>query len=307
MTPADVVVEAAASTSMTTSPLAAAAAAAGVHVNSPASEMKPWGSPYSAPPAPAPTDQRSTDDSGSSWGRTDTILATDRPHEMCRVQLNLSEMVTLTITTTQPPGLGTFRPGGPTPLPLYVWANVTYGGGSTSATRPIRCDDYLSVPMVIAYLSVSAYIGDVEGNPVQTEQFSNNPAVSAQVNVQVARGVRGIPGQATIFVADEGSNFQLSDAPVRVASITAHLTATAGGERFLQLFDMAAGPVAATTVPTAEFALGTEPEQSAIGDTLRYLNPRGWGQGVQVAVSSTSGTLTASGDSVWCEIEVVQL
>jgi hypothetical protein len=53
--------------------------------------------------------------------------------------------------------------------------------------------------------------------------------------------------------------------------------------------------------------VGTEPEQSAIGDMIRYLNPRGFGQGVQAAVSTTSGVFTASSAAAWVEIEIVQL
>ena len=227
---------------------------------------------------------------------------------MC--ELAPSEMVTLTVTVVQPPGLGDYAAGGPDPLPLYVWANVTYGGGSTSATRKIRIDDYLSVPLVLAYLSVSPYIGDVAGNPVQTQPFNNPTPPSAQVNVQVARGVRGIPGQATIFVTGEGSNFSLYPSPCRVASLSAHLTTTEGADRYLQLFDRAPGavPVPDGTVPTAEYALGQAPYESDIGDILRYLNPRGFGQGIQVAVSNTSGILAGAGaGSVWIEAEIVQL
>jgi len=301
----EVVQEAAASSGMPITPLAAARAAQGVHVNSPESEMKPWGAPMDAPPAPAPTDPRSSNDSGNSWGRTDTILFTDRPHEMCRVELSPSEMVTLTITVAQPPGIGTIPALVPIVVPLYVWANVTYGGGSTSATRKIRIDDYLSVPLVVAYLSVSVYIGDAKGNPVQTDAFNSAP--SAQVNVQVARGVRGIPGQATIFVSGEGTNFELSGVPCRVASLTAHLATDSGGvEQYLQVFDSSTAVINGT-VPTAEYALGATSWESDVGDTVRFLNPRGFGQGVQVAVSTTSGVLTVSSVAAWTEVELVQL
>jgi hypothetical protein len=300
----EVVQEAAAAAGMPVSPLDAARAAAGVHVNSPANEQKPWGSPFPAPPAPSPTEQRTTDDSGNSWGRTDTIPYTARPQEMCRVELSPSEMVTLTITTTEPPGLGTFNIA--PSIPLYVWANVTYGGGSTNATRRVRCDDYLSVPLVVAWLQVACYLGDIDGNPVQTQPFNNTP--SAQVNVQVARGVRGIPGQATVFKSNTGVNFGMANSPVRVASISAHLTIDSGGaEQYLQLFDSATAPPPGGAVPTAEYALGETPWESDIGDTLRYLNPRGFGQGLQVAVSTTSGTLTVSGVPAWVEVELVQL
>jgi hypothetical protein len=83
--------------------------------------------------------------------------------------------------------------------------------------------------------------------------------------------------------------------------------ATGGVEQFLQLFDKAATPVAAGQVPVAEFALGSTPEGSDIGDILRYLNPRGFGQGCQACVSTTSGSLTVSAASAWVEVEIVQL
>ncbi len=219
-------------------------------------------------------------------------------------------MTTLTITTTQAPGLGEL-PGtiAPIKIPLYVWANVTIGGGSTSVSRRVRCDDYLSIPLTVAYLSVQVYIGNATGAPVANIPFENAP--QAQVAVQVSRGVRGLPGQPTIFTHVVGVNAGLgmaSSMPVRLASLSAHLTGSSGGAQLLlQLFDLSSGPVPNGTPCDAEYALGTEPDESDIGDTLRFLNPRGWGQGIQVAVSTTSGTLTEAATSAWVEGELVQV
>lgn len=246
-------------------------------------------------------------DTGSTWGRTDTIAASDSPHEMARVILDSGEALTLTITTTAAPGVGKVEElRAIVSVPLYIWAAVTYGAGSTSTTRPIRCDDYLSVPVVACYLQVRVYIGDATGKPVMDRVWLG-VTPSGQVNVQVARGVRGLPSQATMFKAAAGVNFSLGG-PMRLASITSHLSAASDGvEQYLQLFDTADNPVADGTVPDAEYSLGSLPESSDVGDVLRWLNPRGFGQGVQVAVSTTSGVLTTSTTSAWCEIEIVQL
>ncbi len=287
------------------SPLAMAAAAAGVHVNSPPSNMVPWGAPMPAPPAPAPTGDRSTPDNGSSWGRTDTLQTTDPPHEMCRVQLDVTTMLTLTITITQPPLTGRIGQILPIDVPLTVWAKVTVGAGSGSVTRLVKLGDQLSIPLVCSYLSASCYIGDLDGALVTGDVFANGP--SAQVNVQVARGVRGIPGQATAFVAASGTNVSLVGEPCRLASITAHLATTSGAPLFLQLFDLGNGPIGAGAVPVAEYALGTTPSASDIGDELRWLNGFPFSQGCQAGVSTTSGVFVEAGVGAWCQVEVVLL
>jgi hypothetical protein len=286
------------------SPLAHARATQGVHVNSPASEVRPWGSPFTAPPEPAPTGPRSTPDNSNSWGRSEEIAYNDRPIELARVQLDKSQPLTVTVTTVEPAGVAVTGIG--VSVPLTVWATITVGAGSSSVARDVRVDSQLSVPVDASYVQVTAWLGTLAGVPVAGDAFTTVPP-PAQVSVQVARGVRGLPVQATRFLAGVVNSSQIVEAPCRIASIAAHLiTASGGAEQFLQAFDQLVAPSAAQ-VPIAEWPLGTTPETSAIGDLARFLSPMGWSQGLWLAVSSTGGSFTPTGAEAWVATEVVQL
>lgn len=285
------------------SPLAHARAVAGTHVNV-EGHVKPWGSPMPSTPEPAPTGPRSTDDNSNSWGRSEEIGYNDRPVELARVQLDMSQPLTVTVTMVEPAGIAVTGIG--VAVPLTTWATITVGSGSSSVSRDVRVDSQISVPLDASYVQVTAWLGTLAGDPVLGDTFGEVPP-PAQVSVQVARGVRGLPVQATRFVSGLVSSSLRVGGPCRIASVAAHLAVASGGtELFLQAFDQVDAPSAAQA-PIAEWSLGTTPEASSIGDLARFLSPMGWSQGVYVAVSSTSGVFTASAAEAWTSLELVQL
>ena len=270
--------------------------------------VKPWGSPMSVQ-EPAQNQDRSSPDNENSWGRTVNLAWSDRPQEVARVQLATSQALTVSIAVNVAPGEGTYQPvpAGPTvDLPCTVWARVTLGSGSGSTTYQVRADAFVSVPVVGTYASVAVYIGDLDGNPVSGIAFATLPD-AAQVNVQVARGVRCLPQQATTFASDFGASFAIGNSPQRVASIAAHLgESSSGTEIYLQLFDSMTAPTAGD-VPYLEWAMGEEPEESAIGDLVRFTNPLGLSQGAWFVTSTTSGTYTSASVDVFVALERVLL
>jgi hypothetical protein len=277
-----------------------AVAAALVQSQPQQSPVKPWGSPMEEA-VPTKNENRSTGDNANSWGRSATLTYLDKPSELVRVQLEVGESLTLWLAVPQPPLTGIAHD---VTIDTTVWFVVIVGGGSTSIQRLVRGDDIISIPLVATYVSVSAYIGDPAGKPLNTTNFSTLPNV-AQASAFLVRGVRGIPGQATVFGAEVGSAIQATPGPARIASISAHLTAASSGtEQFLQLFDASSNP-GAGAIPVMEFALGETPEASAVGDMARFLNPAGFSQAMFAAVSTTSGLLTLSAAEVWFQWEVV--
>jgi hypothetical protein len=240
-------------------------------------------------------------DTESGWGRSQTIFPTGRAMELARVELEVSEPLTLSVDVTENPAAGL---GFPKPIPMTVWALVTFGNGSTSVTRKIRCDYRFDVPVVGTYVSVSVYIGDLAGTPFPNNiVFTNTP--QAQVSVQVARGVRGLPYVCSQFLIDDGNALGvLFQGAARGLSIEAHLTGPVAGPLFLQLFDSPTQPNSGD-VGVVEYPIGATP---FLGVPLtRWLNPRGFATGVAYGVSSTSGLFTATADAVHIEFEQLLL
>lgn len=251
---------------------------------------------------PNQSESRSTGDNANSWGRSASLTAQSSASELIRVQLERGESLTLTLAVPQPPLSGTAHDA---TVALTVWFKVVVGGGSTSIQRLVRGDDYLSIPLVATFVSVSAYVGNLAGDPVASVDFSSPPN-TAQVSAFLVRGVRGIPGQATNFSSQTGNAFQATPGPVRLASISAHLTATAGAEQFLQLFDVVGLP-GVGDAPYAEWALGENPENSGCGNIVRFLNPIGCSQGAYFVVSTTSGEYAISAAEAFVSYEIVLL
>jgi hypothetical protein len=282
-------------------PLAHARSMAGTRINSPASEMKPWGSPMDAPPEPAPTASRTTDDNGSSWGRNATITIADsiaRPQTLARVTLDRGEPLTLTIAINTPatPGVQSDKT-----VPGYIWARIDVGGGSASMTRVAKVGDLLIVPVSASYIQIAAYMGDGDGQPLDPATLTTLPG-SAQVSAFVSRGVRGTPGIATTFSSQVGSSFGMGG-PQSIASIEAHLTAPAMADQFLQLYDGTSDEAPMV----AEYALGTTPAESSIGSGARLPNTQQFAAGLYIVISSTSGYPTASGAEAFVAVERVLL
>jgi hypothetical protein len=300
---AEVVAEAAASAGMAASPLAAARAAAGVHVNS-EGEVKPWGSPMGeVVPVRNP---RVRPDTENGWGRTESdLLPNGKKPELARVELEISEPLTISVDVLQNPGMTVTEPI----VPLTVWALVTFGNGSTNVTRAIRCDYRFDVTVVASYVQVQVYIGEPDSSAPYIAPHLYDPAlpqqVPAQVAAQVARGIRGLPYVCTQFVTeDDASEVVIINQACRILSVEAHLTAVAGAPQFLQFFDQAnnTGPGGP---PILEYPLGQTPFPGLI--LTRFLNPRGFSQGIFAVISSTSGTYSPSGAQAHIEVEQLLL
>jgi len=301
---AEVVVEAAAAAGMPTTPLAAARAAAGTHVNS-QGEVKPWGSPMSEPvPVRNP---RVRPDNENAWGRTENILPDGRLPELARVELEISEPLTISVDVLQNPGETTSEPT----EALTVWALVTFGSGSTNVTRAIRCDYRFDVTVVASYVQVQVYIGlPGSSKPYIAPNLFNTlypPQPPAQVAAMVARGIRGLPYVCTQFVtSDNESTGLLIPQAARLLSVEAHLTAVAGATQFLQLYDSnTTAPLTGAPNPVLEYPLGTTPYPGLI--LTRFLNPRGFSQGVLFVVSAASGLYDPSGVPIHIEAEQLLL
>jgi hypothetical protein len=271
--------------------------------------MAPWGTPIKerVPNEGAPNNP----DRSSSWGRQATLKPDGTKTGVIRVDLECSETLTLSIDVERPAPQSE-----PDLITMYVWAQVTFGNGSTSAQRNIRCDYRIDTPLVVSYLDVLLYLGDIDGtpiNPVLAAGFTNLSDVFAQVEAQAARGVRGLPYNATQFITGQpGINSAATGAPAfgtaaRLMSIAAHLTAQTAGDHFLQLFDTTnANAPSNGATPIAEFALGSTPTGSAIptSEIGRFLAPRGFANGIYWAVSDTSGVLSQSAETAWVELEI---
>jgi hypothetical protein len=263
------------------------------------------GAPPIWPSEPVPTPNRSTPDSGSSWGRSAVVRYTDNSRELARVQLDKSEALTLVIEAVEPPSPGTTGFAGPVPLPVSVWASVTCGNGSTSITREVACADRLDIPLPpSSFVSVSIYLATADGTPARNVAWDTTPG-DAQVAVNIARGIRGLGGQASMFSTDYGVNFRLVDSPCRLMSIAAHLGATSGGDLFLQAFDSATTPVGDGAIPVEEWPLGATPAPGLPRE--RQLSPRGLGAGLCVAVSTTPAILSVAAVEAWVSAEILLL
>lgn len=237
-------------------------------------------------------------DVDSGWGRRQIVKFTDGPQQLARIFNATGEkMYTLSVDVLMPPLLGELL--GMFSVPLTVWANIDFGGGSASANRKIRCDDHQDITVTACFLSISVFIGDLNGNPVTAQPFTNAP--SAQVAVQVSRGTRGLPYVSSQFVTADGVLGVIFAAPVRVLSVSANLSIVAGGQRFLVLVDSGSGVVGvAPSQIVASYPLGTTPSP---GVFLRYLNPRGFSQGLSFVVSTTSGAVIPAPESAHVEVE----
>jgi len=264
------------------------------------SPVVPWGAPMDAPPAPVRRPHHRPD-TESGWGRgTNDLLPDGRTQEMARVELEVSEPLTLSIDVDVPPGLDKSNN-----TPLTVWAKVVYGNGSTNAARFVRCDYRADVPVVAGFAQVIIFVGETEFAVGETPApyVASDLALQspATVEVQVARGIRGLPYVASQFItANNSIEGTLIDTAARVLSVEAHLTAIAGGTRYLQLYDTNK-PDATGLTPVAEYPLGVNPYPGLL--LTRFINPRAFSQGVHYVVSTTSGSYTPGTDEVHIEIE----
>jgi hypothetical protein len=245
-------------------------------------------------------------DTESGWGRSQSdLLPNGQKPELARVELEISEPLTVSVDVTQNPGETVTEPI----VPLTVWALVTFGNGSTNVTRAIRCDYRFDVAVVASYVQVQVFIGQPDSPEPYIAPNLYNPVgpaqPPAQVSAQVARGIRGLPYVASIYLtADDVSTDVLIPSACRVLSLEAHLTEVAGATQFLQLYDQSTD-VGPSGAPALEYPLGSTPYPGVI--LSRFLNPRGFSQGVFVVVSGTSGTYDPSGAEVHVEIEQLLL
>ena len=266
------------------------------------------GSPpaFQLPPEVQPTQNRGTSDTGSSWGRTQKLFPNGAPaSEMVRLQLDRSEVVQVYIDVLQPPGITPPGPNAGSSTVLTVWAKITYGGGSATATQLIDATGHVDFPLCVSFLSIACYLGDQNGVPVTDPGATN----FAQVAVSVCRGSRGLPWCVSRYLTSDGSNARLSPNAVRLLSVQASLDADQGAAQWLMLFNDNGTVTPATTKPIAAYPLGNKAAGPGLPLT-RFLNPRsGFPIGLVYGVSSTpsSGGFTPSGAGIHIEAEIQQL
>lgn len=269
-----------------------------------------WGSPVEGPPEPDENQDPFRPDYQAAMGRTETI-STDgsQSQEMARVVQGTSEGFTLSIDVAQPPGTTPNGLAQNANVALVVWAILTFGSGNGTATRRIRIDDRLDASLIANFISVKIYLGNLSGKQITSIAANGSPTNSAQVVVQLARGIRGTPNVATFWQVASGAGGQINGptgvpGPLRINSMSAHLQATSGAQVFLQLFDLPpnGGGPGAGAVPISEWPLGTTPAPG-LPYTL-MLNQRGISQSLWWSSSTTSGILTV-GPNLWTEFEIL--
>jgi hypothetical protein len=273
-----------------------------------------WGDRVTMSDAPLETSARP--DRMVAWGRTEFItIGTGQVVEMARVQTDgehASQSFLVSIDVLQPadPTLQSFFD----PATAYVWATIEAGNGAETFRREVRIDDRLDVAVCGSLVRVTCYVADKDGNvdTVSVWNTGGEPENNVQVAVNVSREIRGapyVPNQNLFGQTAASTVLLLSALPLQILSLHAHLQAPSVGDDgttpvdlFLQLFDVgAAGDVVGGRVPDDEYVLSGGLIVEEVEEV--FVNQRGYGRGLAVAVSTTSGTYTASTATVWVQVQ----